>query len=339
MVNGVVLEAAREVVIRELDEPRPGPGDVIVEVLRGGICGSDMHAYRGHHPFRRPPVTLGHEAAGRVLEVGDRVADLEAGQLVTIEPQIACGVCRSCRGGLRHLCVDARRPGAGWGGLFAQRVVAPADVVYRLPASVDVDDGVLVEPAAVAVRAVRRTGIGFGDRIAVLGAGPIGVLIACAARASGAVVAAMTDVKPYNLGIAAGLADRAVDVTEEDAVAAILDVTDGGADAIFVAGSVPTALIDAVAAVRPGGIVMQVAMPDRPLELPVTQAVMHEVDVMSSLTYSADDFRRAIDLVERGAVSAAELVTACRPYTEAAETFREIDGGLDHMKILLTFEP
>jgi L-iditol 2-dehydrogenase len=334
-----LLTEARSLAIAEHEEPALSGGEVLIESLAGGICGSDVHTYEGRHPFRVPPVVLGHEISGRVLATAADVDGLSPGDLVTIEPQICCRRCYACRAGSPHLCVNARRPGAGWPGTFAERIVAPAEVVYRLPEGASAEDGALVEPTAVAVRAVRRAGLGFGDTAVVLGAGAIGCLIVAAARATGAQVLLASDPQRFNRDFATSLgAQAAIDPRSEALVDCVAAATRGrGADAVFVACSAPEALLDGVAAARRGGVVVQVALHEQPLRFDATAAVLGEVDVRSSLTYSADDFTKALHLVGSGVVSAELFVTQRYAFGQAPDAFAAIASGLEHVKVLLLF--
>lgn len=334
-----LLSEARSLAIAEQEEPIPSEGEVLIESLVGGICGSDIHTYEGRHPFRTPPVVLGHEMSGRVIGKGVEVEGLAVGDLVTIEPQLSCQRCDACRAGSPHLCVNARRPGAGWPGTFAERVVAPAEIVYRLPEGVSAEDGALVEPTAVAVRAVRRARLGFGDSAVVLGGGTIGCLIAVAAQAEGAQALLVSDPQCFNRDFAIAIgAQAAIDPRRESVVERVAALTQGrGVDAVFVACSAAEALLDAVAATRRGGVVVQVALHEGALRFDATEAVLGEVDVLSSFTYSTDDFTRALRLVSSEAVSAERFATQRYSFEQAPEVFAAIASGLDHVKALLLF--
>lgn len=338
-VKAALLTRSRELSIVEVEEPAPSAGEVLIETLVGGICGSDIHTYLGRHPFRTPPVVLGHEAAGEVIALGDGVGDVAVGDLVTIEPQISCRVCHACRQGDPHLCVSARRPGAGSPGMFAERLVAPVETVCRLAQGVSAADAALVEPAAVAARAVRRARLEFGDSIAVIGAGSIGSLIVAAAGAAGAATVAVTDLHRFNRDFALRLgAQCAIDPVAQSLSERVSELTDGrGVEAVFVACSAKDALLEGVSAARRGGVVVQVALHEGELAFNATDAVLREVDVLSSLTYSADDFQKAVGLVETGIVSASRFVTRSYRLDDAGEAFRDIEGGLEHIKVQLCF--
>jgi L-iditol 2-dehydrogenase len=339
-MRAVVLTGVETIEVQEVQEPRHGPEEVLIRVGAGGICGSDMHAYRGQHPFRRPPVVLGHEAAGEVIEVGSQVRGIRPGDRVAVEPQIACMSCSLCLRGLTNLCQSARRPGLGWGGTFAELMIAPERVVYPLRGDTPFEFGALVEPAAVAMRAFRRGEVRLGDRVAVLGAGPIGGLIAHISERAHPGVLMVTDIKPFNLRFAESLGiEHAMDASAVDIVEAGRELTGGeGFDVVFVTSPNDSGLIDAVQLARPGGRVVQVAIYGRRIPLDATQAVLREVEIRASLTYSPDDFRLTAEMISEGSLDAGAFITHRYALDRAGDAFSDIAEGMDHVKVILTVE-
>ncbi|MGA9834036.1 MAG: alcohol dehydrogenase catalytic domain-containing protein, partial [Trebonia sp.] len=193
-MKAVKLQAPRLASVVEEPAPVAGPGEVVIRIDATGLCGSDLSTWLGHHPFRRPPVVLGHEAAGTVVAVAPDVTSIAPGTRVALCPLIACGRCASCRRGQENLCLDRRVPGVGWGGTYADFVTAPADRAFPVPDSVSMTAAALIEPAAVALRACRRAGLGQGTRLGVLGAGGIGTICALVADHLGAGQIVVTDV-------------------------------------------------------------------------------------------------------------------------------------------------
>jgi 2-desacetyl-2-hydroxyethyl bacteriochlorophyllide A dehydrogenase len=339
-MRAVVLTDVETIEVQDIEAPDHGPDEVLIRVGAGGICGSDIHAYRGHHPFRRPPVVMGHEAAGEVVAVGSGVTDLQPGDRVAVEPQIACMSCSLCLAGLTNLCQRARRPGFGWGGTFAEYMMAPRRVVYRLGPDTPFELGALVEPAAVAMRAFRRGDVRLGDRVAVLGAGPIGGLIAHISQRAHPGALMVSDVKPFNLRFVASLGiEDAVNAGEDDVVEAGRELTGGdGFDVVFVTSPNDSGLVDAVQLARPGGRIVQVAIYGRQIPFDATQAVLREVEVRGSLTYSPDDFRLTTQMISDGSLDAAAFITHRYPLDDAAAAFSDIAGGMDHVKVILSLD-
>jgi L-iditol 2-dehydrogenase len=339
-MRAVVLTDVETIRVQDVEVPGHGPDEVLIRVGAGGICGSDMHAYRGHHPFRRPPVVLGHEVAGEVVEVGAQVTDLRPGDRVAVEPQIACMSCSLCLRGLTNLCQSARRPGLGWGGTFAEFMMAPRRVVYRLGDDTPFELGALVEPAAVAMRAFRRGEVRLGDRVAVLGAGPIGGLIAHIAERAHPGLLMVSDIKPFNLQFIQSLGiEHALNASELDIVESGRELSGGeGFDVVFVTSPNDSGLIDAVQLARPGGRIVQVAIYGRRIPFDATQAVLREVELRASLTYSPDDFRLTAQMVSDGSLAAGAFITHRYGIEDAAAAFSDIASGMDHVKVILTVE-
>lgn len=337
-MRAVVLSATETIEIQEVEEPRFGPDEVLIRVGAGGICGSDMHAYRGHHPFRKPPVVMGHEAAGEVVDIGSEVSSVAVGDRVAVEPQISCMTCELCLRGLSNLCERTRRPGLGWGGTFAEYMIAPERVVYGLDSHTPFEIGALVEPAAVSMRAFRRGEVRLGDRVAVLGAGPIGGFIAHIAERAGVGSLMVTDIKQSNLDFMQRLGiEHAVDAAAADVPAIRDELTDGqGFDVLFVTSPNADGLIDAVRLARRGGRIVQVAIYGAPISIDATQAVLREVEIRASLTYSPDDFRLTTQMIRDGTLDAEAFITHRYSIWDAPQAFSDIAAGLDHVKVMLT---
>ena len=186
-MKALVLRGPYDIAVEERPEPQPGPGEVVVEVIATGICGSDFHGYSGENGRRHPGQVMGHETVGRIDELGSGVTDLAPGQLVTINPVMACGVCAACRDGQQQWC--SRRVVLGVApeipAAFADRVAVPAENIVLLPESMPAELGALVEPLAVGYHAVRRGAATADDRVLVIGGGPIGQACLLAARRLG----------------------------------------------------------------------------------------------------------------------------------------------------------
>ena len=240
-----------------------GPTDVRVEIACSGICGTDLHVYIGM-VFGSPisePRPFGHEFAGRVTEVGHDVSTLAVGDRVTAIPNSPCGKCALCRSGRAPVCQNrvTFRSGA-----FAPSIVAPAQNVYRLPDNVSDRLGALTEPFACAVRAVDRSELRSGDRVCVIGGGPIGLFALAVAKASGASLAIVSEPRSYRRDMAKALgADLVVDPTETDLTEAVRDLTDGiGADVVFEAVGTPRTIESALSVAAPGSTVVIIGVTD-----------------------------------------------------------------------------
>ena len=212
-----VMTKPGEIVFREIERAVPWAGQISVRMMRLGICGSDIHVYHGTHPFTSYPVTQGHEVSGIIDAIGPGVEMFRVGQKVTIQPQVVCGKCHPCRHGKYNLCEELKVMGFQTTGMASEFFVVDAEKVLALPEEMSFDEGAMLEPLAVAVHAVRRFGEIEGADVAILGAGPIGNLVAQAAKGLGARRVLITDVSDYRLELAKQCgADVAVNTRNKD---------------------------------------------------------------------------------------------------------------------------
>ena len=219
-----VMTAPGEIIFREIPTPKPEAGEVLIRIEEIGVCGSDIHVYHGKHPFTSYPVTQGHEVSGRVEALGAGVTGLQAGQKVTIQPQVVCGQCYPCRHGKYNLCEQLKVMGFQTTGAASHFFAVEAAKVTPLPEEMSYEEGAMIEPLAVAVHAVRQAGDVRGKGILVLGAGPIGNLVAQTAKGMGAEKVMITDLSDYRLEKAAecGIPCR-VNTGKQELGEAILD--------------------------------------------------------------------------------------------------------------------
>jgi 2-desacetyl-2-hydroxyethyl bacteriochlorophyllide A dehydrogenase len=337
-MRAALLQAPYRVEIVDVAMPT-SPDEVTVRLDASGICGSDLHAVHGDHPFREPPVVLGHEAAGTVLDVPAGDCPVRPGDRVAIMPSVSCWRCRQCEAGRPQLCAHKRVPGRGWTGLLAEYTTAPARVLYPLAEAVDMTEGAMIEPVAVAWRATRSAGVATGDSVAVLGAGAIGTLIAGVCRLHGAGPLMISDVKEYNLGFARGLdVSAVVNAAEEDVVSAGAKVAGGdGFDAVIVASGHRSCVDEALALCRPGGVVVVLPMFGRPLPIGLNPLVLKEIRVQGSTTYTPADFGAAAELVNTRRLDVRPFITRVEPLGEAPDVFASLETGADYIKI--QFDP
>ena len=304
-MKAVYLHAAHDLRLHE--EPIPAltaPDHALLRIAAVGICGSDCHFYERGRIGRfvvKEPLILGHECSATVVEVGPQVQGLKPGDQVAIEPGIPCRRCRRCREGRYNLCerevIFMATPGLTHGA-FREYLTWPADLLYRLPQGVSLEDGAMVEPLAVGIHACRRAGLAPGQSAAVIGAGPIGLLAAQAAAAYGAHPVVVTDVIAPRVELARKLGFLAVDAAAEDPVPAIRRAAppDGPDVIIETAGSIPT-IRQAMAAVKTGGVVMLVGLPpEDEATLPLMDLLQREYDLRSVFRY-ANCYPPALSLI------------------------------------------
>ena len=305
-----VLKGPYQIEIEERDKPVPGPNQVLIRVRRCGICGSDLHAYKGKHPDFIIPVVPGHEFSGDVVEVGEKVEGIKVGDRVVVEPLVTCGKCRFCKRGEYHRCTSLKVLGAQTDGAFAEYIAVDSKWVYKLPSELSYEEGAMIEPLAVAVHAVKRA-LPLGENVLILGAGTIGLLTLQVARAFGAINTIITDLVDWKLEFAKKLgATVAVNPDKEDLGKIVNKVTGGyGVDTSFEAVGHNVTLNQALEYTRKGGKVVIIGVFEKPrTEINVMNIVNKELNVYGSLVYNWD-FETAINLVKTGKVNVKDLVS------------------------------
>ncbi|MCL5110400.1 MAG: alcohol dehydrogenase catalytic domain-containing protein [Chloroflexi bacterium] len=339
-MKAAVLTAHYKIEMQDVPEPEPEENEVKIKVVASGVCGSEVHAYKGTHPFRHPPSILGHETAGDVVAVGSAVTKFKIGDRVTVEPQISCGVCDYCRAGHPNLCVDKVVLGTTkWIGAYAEYFVAPEQVVYRIPDNVAYDEAVMIEPLAVGVHAVREADLQLGQSVLILGGGTIGLCTLAAARAAGALSTIVTDAVDFNLAVARELgATATVNVRQGDLKAVVDQVTDGkGVDTAFVTVGFSPVVNQGLTSIKKRGQVILIALfaGNATIDDPFT-IVGGERVLRGSQMYTGADVQIAVDLIGSGKVDAKMFITQHLPMSEAQRGFEIVDKKLeDCVKVVL----
>ncbi|HEY7590817.1 MAG TPA: alcohol dehydrogenase catalytic domain-containing protein [Candidatus Limnocylindrales bacterium] len=339
-MKALVFEGPWQMPLRERPDPAAAAGEVVVAVRAAGICGSDVHGFIGASGRRVPGVVMGHEASGVVALVGDGVAGAKAGDRVALRSVLACGTCESCAAGRPNICLRRRGLGMHLDGAYADCVVVPEALISRLPDAVSFEQGALVEPLAVARHAVAITPLERGASVVVIGAGAIGLLTLLAARAGGAGRVVITDRSAHRLDVARSLgADVAVDVTDGDPVASILEAVGGsGADAVFEAVGSTGTVGQSLGAVRPGGHVTWIGNADPRVELAMQELVTKEVTIRGSYAYGTDaEFDAAAEAIADGRIDVRPLIEQTAPLSEGPEVFRKLgEARIAAVKVVLT---
>ena len=316
--------------------PEPGLHEIRVRAQAVGICGSDLHALAGHHPFITLPVVPGHEAAGVVDALGDGVAGLAVGDRVLLEPNLIDGTCRYCRSGRYNLCDHLLVVGCTTSGALADAFVAPAARFHRVPDAMTITEATMVEPLSTATHAVRIAGELDGRTVAVLGAGTIGLLTLLAARAAGAAALAVTDPLAFKRSLALELgADLAIDPTDEHAVERIRAELPWRPDVVFDCVASQSSTDQAIALALKGGTIVVEGVPRGDVRVPLPLLQDRELRLQGTAMYTREDVERAIVLIESGDVPAARLVTSEYAFDDAAAAFRAAAAGSE-IKVHLT---
>ncbi|MGF6953697.1 2-desacetyl-2-hydroxyethyl bacteriochlorophyllide A dehydrogenase [Neobacillus sp. B4I6] len=342
MMRAAVIDKPFSVELQEVGIPDIKlANEVKIQVKVTGICGSEIHAYHGTHPFRIPPVISGHEVAGVVIEIGSEVKSVSVGDRVTVEPHYGCGVCRHCQAGNYHICKEKKVLGTQeWIGSFGEFIVVPENTIVKLPDNVSFEQGALIEPLAVGVHAVRKARVGLGDKVAILGAGPIGLGLLLAVKNSGATKIFITDAVDFNLDIAKKLgATSPIHTIHEDAVQRILDETNGeGVDTVFIAVGIQSVLNDSFKMVRRGGKVSEVALFGKKPEIDISYIQNKEIQLIGSNMYVRDDFEIAAEAIAANMFDTSLLISKVVPIEDIKNAMKMVDEKLENVvKVLLKF--
>lgn len=337
-MKALVWNGPREMTIERADRPSPGPGEVLLRVEAVGICGSELSGYLGENSLRRPPLIMGHEFTGEVVEAGSDDGAFAAGAKVVVNPMVPCGECAMCRRALENLCLSRSLIGAHRPGAFAEWVVVPEKAAFLVPETLNPVSGSLVEPLACGLRATRLAGVQVGDAVAIFGAGIIGLVSLAMAKRSGARTLIAVDTNERRLEIAAQWgATRTLNPQRDDVLEVVGTLSDGvGVDAAIDAVGLPATRHQSVMALRPHGRAVFVGLHEDATELPGNHVVRHEVQIAGSFCYSYEDFQDSIRLVADGLFHETDGWLDERPLEVGKEAFDEqIDGPALYPKVVL----
>ncbi|BCS05178.1 NAD(P)-dependent alcohol dehydrogenase [Aspergillus luchuensis] len=322
------------------DRPIPeikDPHDVLVNVRFTGICGSDVH-YWEHGSIGqfvvKDPMVLGHESSGIVSKVGSAVTSLKVGDRVAMEPGIPCRRCEPCKAGKYNLCVKmAFAATPPYDGTLAKYYVLPEDFCYKLPESITLQEGALMEPLSVAVHIVKQAEINPGQSVVVFGAGPVGLLCCAVAKAYGASKVIAVDIQKGRLEFAKKYAATA---TFEPAKAAALENAQrliaendlgSGADVAIDASGAEPSVHTGIHVLRAGGTYVQGGMGRSEITFPIMAACTKELNVKGSFRYGSGDYKLAVSLVGTGKVNVKELITGVVKFEDAERAFEGVKAG------------
>ena len=323
------MTAPGEIIFEEVPIPEPKEDELLVQMARIGVCGSDVHVYHGKHPFTSYPVIQGHEVSGQVAKVGKDVKGFEEGDKVTIQPQVVCGQCLQCRTGRYHICDDLKVMGFQTTGAASDYFVVSAERALKLPEGMSWEHGAMVEPLAVGVHALCRGGDIQGKKVLVLGAGPIGNLTAQTAKGMGAQHVMITDFSEYRLEVAKKCGvDSCVDVKSQDLGAAIA-ATFGPdkADLILECVGTNATIEQAVENARKGSDIIVVGVFEKDASVNMGLVQDRELSLIGTLMYQRSDYEKAIDLIEAGNVSLDPLISEFFDFTEYSKAYLHIENN------------
>jgi len=338
-----------EVVIGQIPEIEPAENEVQVEMAFCGICGSDVHAYKGLHPFVPTPAYPGHEGAGLISKLGKGAEawGLKIGDKVTFEPNLNCGTCHNCRTGRYNICENLKVMGCQvterTKGMMADKFVAPACKVVKIPPDMSLKKAAMTEPLAVGLHAVRRSGLTVGDHVVIIGAGTIGLSVLQFARLAGAKVLLVADFYQNRLDVAAKLgATHLVNLSKGEPVSEYLKQRPEvmgfeGVDLVFECVGVEDSLNESVKICRKGGTIVVLGVFGKLVNnFNAAWVQDREFNIIGSLMYTLRDITDSVEAIHSGTVSVDPMITSVAGLDDGAHAFELADKqARDHIKVMI----
>lgn len=326
------------IVFQEADIPDIEKDEVLVQIKRIGVCGSDIHVYKGEHPTTFYPIIQGHEVSGEIAEIGPSVTNVKPGDKVTIEPQVSCGNCYPCIHGMPNICKNLKVLGFQTMGTASDYFAFPADRIVKLPEFLSYDEGALIEPLAVGVGAMQKISNIDKKSVLVIGAGPVGNLTAQVFNAMSANPVASADINKFRLskvrecGILYCLNTKDSDYKES-----LHNIFgEGGPDIVVECVGSQTTIEDSINIAKQGGEVLVVGVfPDR-VSVDVNLAQEKQLCIIGTARYLIEDFSTAIDLLRTGKIKLTPLITQKMEFPEYGTAYKQIlDQNIQTMKVII----
>ncbi|HTK07464.1 MAG TPA: galactitol-1-phosphate 5-dehydrogenase [Ktedonobacteraceae bacterium] len=331
-MQALVWTGPRAMEMQQLAVPELRPAEVLIAVQAAGICGSELSGYLGENSLRKPPLIMGHEASGMIVQAnGGTLADSSSasvGTRVTFNPLIACGSCTLCRKGLVNLCRQRAIIGIHAPGAFAQFVAVPAAQCYPLPDTLSYEVAALTEPLACSIRAVKQSQIKEGQSLLIQGAGPIGLFCLIAARAMGIQNVTVSDLSEPRLRVTQEWgAQTTINVREADASQKLQQAAPEGFDVVIDAVGATITRTQALQVVMPGGHIVFIGLHDEASPLAANYLVRQEITISGSFSYDRADFEEALTFLKQGIFQSGTNWLEERPLAAGGDAFAELVGG------------
>lgn len=311
-MRAAMLVDTKKIETKLVDIPQIDDDEVLIKVKYAGVCGSDLHLFRGMHPFRKPPVILGHEVIGKVVKIGKNVTNISIGDVVTVEPHKVIEECEYSKKGLINIAEHKTAPGTGdWVGTFVEYFNAPEKFTHKLDNKVSFESGVLAEPMAVAVHALNRFSKPEGETLTIIGSGSIGLLATLVAKNTNKYKKIINvDIDDFNLKKALEIgADNVINSGEEDLIEAVNKLTNNkGSEHVLVATGYPEILNDVGKITKKRGEVVLVSMITKNIPYYSYDLVFKELTLIGSMTYTSKDFKETMSLINNG-IKCDNLIT------------------------------
>ncbi len=338
-MKALVWEGPRLFVMREQETPRAAANEVVLHVAFAGICGSELSGYLGHNALRVPPLVMGHEFSGEIVELGETALELnptlKLGQRVTVNPLSSCGHCGYCQAGLNHLCPSRKLIGAHRSGAFAEFVSVPAELVHVLPETTSTRVGALAEPVAVAVRIAELAGNVQNQTVLVMGAGPIGLLVLQVLKTRGAKQVFVADLDTERLEMAGKLGGEMLNPKGVDVVGTIREATNGLGSPVSVdAVGAAVTRAQCVAATRSAGTVILSGLHEENTQMPTADIIRREIVLKGSFAYTPANFAQGLEMLVQRKIRLDNIINA--PLEEGGKWFDRLIAAPGNIaKVLL----
>ncbi len=342
-MKAIVAHAAKDLRLEEVAPEAPRPGQVLIKMAAGGICGSDLHYYNhgGFGTVRlKEPMILGHEVAGHIAELGDGVTGLQVGQLVAVSPSRPCHDCKYCHAGTHNHCLNMRFYGSAMPfphiqGAFRETLVADASQC-AIADGLSAGEAAVGEPLAVCLHAARQAGDIVGKRVLITGCGPIGMLCILVARRAGAAEIIATDITPFTLDMARRIgADGTINVAETPDAMEQFSGGKGHFDVLFECSGVAAALASTIPALRPGATIVQLGL-GGDMTLPVQAMTAKELQLKGSFRFH-QEFFTGVELMQKGLIDVKPLITHTLPMKDAVDAFELASDRTQAVKAQIAF--
>ncbi|MGI6279456.1 MAG: zinc-dependent alcohol dehydrogenase [Acutalibacteraceae bacterium] len=338
-MKAALLETWEHMSVTEIEKPEPAEGQVRIKMKYAGVCGSDITVYSGKHPTATAPVVVGHEIFGIVDAIGkNTVTDLKVGDRVTVDPLISCGHCEACRKGYRHVCSTLKLLGIHENGGYAEYTVADADMTIKISDDLSDELAALAEPFAVGYHVVSRSGLKLGQTALIIGAGPIGMVIAVCARGAGASRVILSEPNAGRRARAQALGFETVDPLATDVLAYAKEITDGnGFDVVFESSGSKAGILLTTNVCKIRGTIVPLSLSGVPVEFALGAVSFKELSVVGSRVYSYTDFVGGVRFLERAAkeYDLTHIISDVMPLSDAQQAIDSMKSGANTGKILI----
>lgn len=336
-MKSLVYTAPNTLVYKDVERPACKNGEVAIKVKAVGICGSDVHGYMGESGRRIPPMTMGHEVAGQIVEVGEGVSEFKIGDRVAIDPIVPCNECEVCQGGTPNLCPQRRVVGVSTpmgtiNGGMADFLVVPTEAVFHIPEDISWDEGALIDPLAVSLHAVKQAGNLNSKKVAVVGCGPIGLFALQCAKSLGAQSVTAFDLSEYRLQVAAQLgASKTINAASPD-----VNQYSQAFDVVIEAVGIRKTYETAIGMTRGGGTVICLGLNEKTPAINMHEVVSRELILKGTYIFQRKEIPETIDLILQKKVVVEPLISKRMSLADGDKAFAELaKGASDSIKIMM----